>query len=176
MHTATLGDAGTDGDVIELTETKGALVRGCLSSEDELWWATRRAGLRNKDGRVRVKSLLKQGLEREIKPRTKKRRRREVSDAAPEALSMIESSTQDLEVPDYDENMHEEMRIVIRVCVLVIRHSNHTHGYDLRSLISQLERRGLTISSSGILRTWIPRRSSLQKFTVPIWVLLESSS
>lgn len=82
-----------------------------------------RAGLRNDDGWVRIKTLYRQGLEREIKPRSKKRRRREigdglVSEAASDALSMIEVSIQDLELPEYNEIIDLEMCIIImaRLC------------------------------------------------------------
>ena len=123
LHSATLEDITNDSEIVQPPpiETVSTPVCGLLNPEDELWWSKWRSGLRNPDGRVRVKALLKQGPEREVKMRGKKRRRREfsggaMSDAASEALSMIESSTQDLEMPEYDENMHEEMRIVIKVC------------------------------------------------------------
>ena len=126
LHSATLEDITNDTEVVQppVPETSGAPVCGLLNPDDELWWARWRSGLRNSDGRVRVKALLKQGLEREIKTRGTKRRREfsagAMSDAASEALSMIESSTLDLEMAEYDENMHEEMRIVVKVCLFVI--------------------------------------------------------
>lgn len=121
LHSATLEEITNDNEVAQppAPETIGAPVCGLLNPEDELWWAKWRSGLRDKDGRVRTKALLKQGLERDVKMRGKKRRREPsgsaMSEAASEALSMIESSTHDLEMPEYDENMHEEMRIVIKV-------------------------------------------------------------
>lgn len=110
-HSAMLAELETGVISIDTPEPDGPLLKGQLEDEELQWWESWRKRLRNKDGYVRTRSLLK-SVPEPASSRLKKRRK-PASDA-PKVFD--KDAPMDVEMFEFDEDkMHEEMRILIKV-------------------------------------------------------------
>jgi SWI/SNF-related matrix-associated actin-dependent regulator of chromatin subfamily B member 1 len=107
--------AGYDGDGEDIVVEEDTLERGTLGEKETLWWARWRRSIRTDAGYVRV---ARKGVQKR-----RKRRKLGVEDA--HVLSSEDGererpmTVQELKVDE--QAMHEEMRILIKVCGIFLR-------------------------------------------------------
>lgn len=110
-HSALLAELETGVVSTESSGADGPLLRGQLEDEELQWWQSWRKRLRNKDGYVRTRSLLK-SLPEPTSSRSRKRRK--ATEESPRIADR--DAPMDVEMFEFDEDkMHEEMRILIKV-------------------------------------------------------------
>ena len=109
-HSAMVAELETGIVDVDAIETEGPLLKGALEGDELQWWENWRKRLRNKDGYVKTRSILKSLPE----PPTRSKKRRKAVYEPPKVVD--KDGPMDVEMFEFDEDkMHEEMRILIRV-------------------------------------------------------------
>lgn len=107
-HSALLAETDSTPIDVDEEEVENRVLSGRFDDAEDEWWSTWRSKLRNEFGFVRTGALLKASSKGSLSSRGKKRRKTVDADSdVPMEVEMFEVD---------EDKMHEEMRILVKVC------------------------------------------------------------